>query len=154
MIHGPYPDMPTGYGSQIREIAPRLAKAGYEVAISCTAGIVRHNTTWQGLPVYGRGPYTDMAEDLVRWHYQDFDADLIITLCCPWKLHGQVWKHMTTIHLMPIDRTPLGVHDYNLLSEGGGMPAAISRFGEVQLRDRGLDPLYLPHACASARGTP
>jgi glycosyltransferase involved in cell wall biosynthesis len=147
MIHAPHPDMAkSGYASQVREIVPRLVKAGHEVAISCTAGVVLHNTTWQGVPVYGRSSYTDMAEDLIQWHYADFGADLVITLCCPWKLHGQVWKHMRTIHLMPIDRSPLGVLDYQLLSEGGGMPAAISRFGETQLRARGLDPLYLPHA--------
>lgn len=154
MIHAPHPDMPTGYGSQVKEIVPRLAKAGYEVAISCTAGVVRHNTTWQGVPVYGRGPYTDMAEDLVRFHYADFGADLIITLCCPWKLHGSVWKDMRTIHLMPVDRDPLGVPDLRLLTEGGGMPAAVSRFGERVLRAQDLDPLYLPHAVDTARWKP
>lgn len=146
MVHTPHPEMPTGYGNQSRIWVPRLAKAGYDVAISCTAGQVRFNSTWNGIPTYGRSPYTDMAEDLVRFHYADFKADLIITLCCPWKLHGQVWKDMRTIHLMPIDRTPIGMPDYYLLQEGGGMPAAVSRFGEQVLRDAGLDPLYLPHA--------
>lgn len=154
MIHTPYPEMPTGYGNQSRIWLPRLAKAGYEVAISATAGIVRHNTTWQGMKVYGRSPYTDMAEDLVRFHYADFGADLIITLCCPWKLHGQVWKDMRTIHLMPVDRIPIGVPDYYLLQEGGGMPAAVSRFGEQVMRDAGLDPLYLPHAVETDRWRP
>ncbi len=146
MIHAPYPDMPTGYANQVRLIAPRLAKAGHDVAISATAGIVRHNTTWQGLKVYGRSPYTDMAEDLVRFHYADHGADLIITVCCPWKLHGQVWKDLRTIHLMPVDREPIGQPDYYLLQDGGGMPAAVSRFGERVMRDAGLEPLYLPHA--------
>jgi glycosyltransferase involved in cell wall biosynthesis len=146
MIHAPHPDMPTGYASQVREIAPRLAKAGYDVALSCTAGVVRMNTTWRGLHVYGRGSYTDMAEDLIGHHYKDFGADLVITLCCPWKLHGQVWRDLRTIHLMPVDGSPLGHQDYDLLMEGGGMPGAISRFGERELRARDFDPLYLPHA--------
>ncbi len=154
MIHAPYPEMPTGYANQVRWFAPRMRAAGHDVAISCTAGIVRHNTTWRGMPVYGRGPYTDMAEDLVRFHYRDFKADLIITLCCPWKLHGQVWKDMRTIHLMPVDREPLGVPDYYLLQDGGGMPAAVSRFGERVMRAAGLDPLYLPHAVDTAAWTP
>ena len=147
MVHAPHPDMlGSGYADQVRIWVPRMVKAGYDVAISCTAGQVRHNSTWQGIPVYGRSPYTDMAEDLAGHHYADFGADLVITLCCPWKLHGWVWKHMRTIHLMPIDRTPLGMPDYKLLVEGGGTPAAVSRFGETQLRAKDLDPLYLPHA--------
>ena len=154
MMHVPYPDMPTGYASQAREIIPRIAGAGHEVAISCTAGIVRHNTTWRGHKAYGRSPYTDMAEDLVRFHYHDFGADLIITLCCPWKLHGQVWKDMRTIHLMPVDRTPIGVPDYYLLQDGGGTPAAVSRFGERVMRDAGLDPVYLPHGVDTTFWTP
>ncbi len=147
-MHGPYPDMPTGYANQLRVWLPRLAKhyGPDNVAISCTAGIVRHNTTWQGLKVYGRSPYTDMAEDLIRHHYADFGADLVITLCCPWKLHGQVWRDMRAIHLMPVDREPLGDPDYKLIMEGCGLPAAVSRFGERVLKDKGLDPLYLPHA--------
>jgi glycosyltransferase involved in cell wall biosynthesis len=154
MIHGPYAEMPTGYASQIREIIARLAKAGYEVALSCTAGVVRFNTTWRGIPVYGRGSYTDMAEDLVYSHYQDFGADLIITLCCPWKLHGQVWRQMRTIHLMPIDGSPLGAQDYDLLIEGAGMPGAVSRFGERELKAKDFDPLYLPHGVDTSRWKP
>ena len=147
LFHAPHPDMlGSGYADQARLWVPRIAKAGYEVGISCTAGLVRQNGTWQGHQVYGRGPYTDMAEDLVGFHYDDFKADLVITLCCPWKLHGQVWRNMRTIHLMPVDRTPLGVPDHKLLMDGGGQPAAVSRFGETVLKDRGLAPLYLPHA--------
>ncbi|HXZ72649.1 MAG TPA: glycosyltransferase, partial [Streptosporangiaceae bacterium] len=154
IVHGPHPDMPTGYANQLREIVPRLARDGWEVAISCTAGIVRHNTAWRGFPVYGRSPYTDMAEDLIGHHYEDFGADLVITLCCPWKLHGQVWQPMRTIHLMPVDRDPLGRLDWELLATSGGMPAAVSRFGERVLRDKGLDPLYLPHAVDTSRWRP
>ena len=150
LFHGPYPDMPTGYAAVLRDVIPRVAAAGWDVGISCTAGIVRHNTTWRGHMVYGRSPYTDMAEDLVQQSYADFGADVIITMCCPWKLHGAVWRAMRTIHLMPVDRDPLGVPDYKLISEGGGMPAAVSRFGEQVIRARGLDPLYLPHAVDTA----
>jgi glycosyltransferase involved in cell wall biosynthesis len=146
LIHGPHPDMHTGYASQMGVWLPRMKAHGISVAVSCTAGQIRHNSEWNGIPVYGRGPYTDMAEDLVRFHYADFGADLAITLCCPWPLHGAVWKHMRTIHLMPVDRDPLGVLDWALLNDGGGTPAAVSRFGERVLRDRGLEPLYLPHA--------
>lgn len=149
--HAPHPDMPTGYANQTALWVPRLAAAGHEVAVSCTAGIVRHNTTWQGHKVYGRSPYTDMAEDLVRFHYEDFGADLVITLCCPWKLHAQIWQPLRTIHLMPVDCDPLGRFDRALLGGGGGMdvsgamPAAVSRFGERVLREAGFEPLYLPH---------
>jgi glycosyltransferase involved in cell wall biosynthesis len=154
MIHAPYPEMPTGYGNQVKIWAPRIRDAGHDVAISCTAGVVRFNTTWQGMRAYGRSPYTDMAEDLVQSNYGDFDADLIITLCCPWKLHGQVWRHMRTIHLMPVDRDPLGVPDFRLIEEGSGMPAAVSRFGEKVLRAKKLEPLYLPHAVDTNVWTP
>ncbi len=156
MMHVPYPEMPTGYSNQAREWLPRIAdRIGIEnVAVNCTAGVVRFDTTWRGIRCYGRTPYTDMAEDLALVNYTDFGADVILTLCCPWKLHGFVWREMRTIHLMPVDRDPLGVPDYELLATGGGMPAAVSKFGERVLRDRGFEPLYLPHAVDTGRWRP
>ena len=142
----PDPRMPTGYANQARVFLPRIRAAGHEVAVICTAGTVRYNTEWNGIPVCGRSPYTDAGEDLTLYRYQQWGADLILTLCCPWILHPQVWREMRTIHLMPVDCEPLSYRDYKLISEGGGTPAAVSRFGERMLRERGLEPLYLPHA--------
>ena len=145
-----HPQMPTGYANQSRVWLPRLRDAGHDLAVACTAGAVRYDTTWQGITVYGRSPFTDAGEDLSRLRYDQHQADLAITLCCPWVLHGQVWREMRTIHLMPVDCEPLSYRDYKLLSEGGGQPAAVSRFGEKTLRARGLDPLYLPHGTDTA----
>ena len=150
----PDPRMPTGYANQARVWLPRLRAAGHDLAVICTAGTVRYDTEWDGIPVFGRSPYTDAGEDLSLLRYKSWGADLIITLCCPWILHPQVWREMRTIHLMPVDCEPLSYRDYKLISEGGGTPAAVSRFGERMLRGRGLDPLYLPHGIDTAFWTP
>ena len=41
--------------------------------------------------------------------------------------------------------TPSAEGDLAVLRDGGGIPVAMSRFGQRVLRNEGTDPLFVPH---------
>lgn len=153
-----HPEMPTGYGQQTALVLPRLKAAGHEIAISCTAGQVSHPGFWNGIPVFGCSPYTEMGEDTMAGDAHAFGADLVITFLCTWVLkYPPLWRTLRTVHVMNVDCTPMSWADYQVMADTGGMPAATSLRGAEIMRAGGktprrpddlrepLDPLYLPH---------
>ncbi len=150
--HGPY-RMPTGYWSQTEVYVKRLAAMGHDVAISALAGNNGHMETWTfthggqdyAIPVYPHTAYEMTGQDVVQGHYADFKADLVITLTCTWVLNPVAWQDMRVIHITPVDIEGMSARDYSVITGSGGTPAAVCRWGETQMRARGLDPLYLPH---------
>jgi len=143
--------MPTGYATQSALLLHRFKALGHEVAISATAGQESHPSHWQGIPVFPKTPYADIGEDVVRNHYQAWGADIVFTFLCTWIIrYPAMWRDLRTIHLTPVDCDPVSIRDYAVIADTGGMPAAISRFGERMMRKGGpgrepLDPLFLPH---------
>jgi glycosyltransferase involved in cell wall biosynthesis len=150
LFHAAHPDLPTGYANQARAWIPRLADAGHEVAISCLAGVVSHMSEWRSprghiIPVYPATPYEKFGQDVVRGHYAHWEADLIITLTCSWIFAPDVWRDLRAIMITPVDIEGMGQKDYEIIVNTGATPAAVCRWGEAQMRARGLEPLYLPH---------
>lgn len=145
--HGPHPDMPTGYATQTALLLPRLQALGHDIAVSATAGQENHPGTWRGIPVYACTTYAEVGQDTVRFNYRTHKADVVFTFLCTWLLekYPAIWRDLRTVHVSPVDCAPMSKADYQVIVDTGGMPAAISRFGETQMRGRGLDPLYLPH---------
>lgn len=77
-----------------------------------------------------------------------YEADLTITLCDPfgfWQDPRELRK-ISVAHWFPVDCSPVGQTDIGVLREGGGIPIAMSRFGEKMLSDEGAFPCYVPHA--------
>lgn len=143
--------MPTGYGSQSALLLPRLQALGHDMAVSATAGQDNHPGIWRGIPIYPCTTYADIGEDTVLPNYQDHKADIVFTLFCTWLVkYPRVWRELRTIHMTPVDCSPMSQADYQAIVGTGGTPAAISKFGLAQMRAgrQGmgtLDPLYLPH---------
>src|SRR5712672_3178175 len=153
--------MPTAYASQTALLVPRLQAAGHEVAIFATAGQDSYSSMWRGgIPVFGKTPYADIGEDVVRPHHDMWKADLVVTLFCTWIVkYAQVWRDMRTIHLTPVDCDPMSIRDYRVIAESGGPPAAVSEHGLAMMRKGGpgrepLVPLYLPHGTDTKVFTP
>ena len=159
--HGPF-ETPTGYWNQAEVWIRRLLAAGHEVAVSCLAGVTGHVQVWQPeidgkryqVRVYPHTPYENFGQDVVRGHYEHFKADLCITLTCTWVLNPLAWRDMRVIHITPIDIEGMSIRDYEMITGSGGTPAAVCRWGETQMRARGLDPLYLPHGIDTNVFTP
>lgn len=151
LFHAPHPDMPTGYASQTALLLPRLQTYGHDVAVSVTAGQESRPGWWKGIPLMPNTPYADVGEDTVGGHYKAWKADIVFTFLDTWLLqYPMVWREMRTVHMTPVDCTPMGRGDFDVITATHGTPAAISRFGLEMLRagrdGQGLDPvLYLPH---------
>jgi glycosyltransferase involved in cell wall biosynthesis len=95
--------------------------------------------------------YADIGEDVVRGHYEQFKADIVFTLFCTWLIsYPAVWRDLRTVHITPVDCSPMSMADYQVIADTGGTPAAVSEFGLRMMRQgiegrAALDPLYLPH---------
>src|SRR5260370_14098147 len=159
--HGPY-KTPTGYWNQAEVWLKRLMGMGHEVAAACLAGVTSHRETWRveaggrvhEVPVYPCTPYEMNGQDVVKGHYDHFKADLCITLTCTWGLNPDAWRDNRVIHVTPVDCEGMAGRDYPGVAHSGGTPAAVCRWGETQMRARGLDRLYLPHGVETSRFRP
>jgi glycosyltransferase involved in cell wall biosynthesis len=124
---------------------PRLQAMGHDLAVSCLAGPTSYPDSWRDIPLYPMTPYENFGQDVVAGHYAHFKADLCITLTCTWVFNPLAWRDMRVIHITPVDIEGMSAKDYAVISQSGGMPAAVCRWGEAQMKTRGLEPLYLPH---------
>ena len=153
---GQHPGFPTGYASQTAMLLPRFKQLGHQVAVSATAGQDCRPGWWNGIPVFPCTPYADVGEDTVIGNYHQFKADIVFTFMDTWLInYPQVWRELRTVHITPVDCSPMSIADYKVIMSTGGTPAAISRFGEARMRAgvenrSALDPFYLPHGVDTA----
>lgn len=143
---------PTGYGQQTALFVPLLASLGHEVAISAFHATHGAATEWNGHKVYPGG-HDSYGADVLRQHARHFGADLVITLMDVWALEPEAVRGLPVAHWMPVDcdgggglqERGLSLRDHLYLKAGGGVPVAMSQFGQEQIRRAGHDPLYVPH---------
>lgn len=142
---GNAPMVGSGYGEQAGLFLPRLRDLGHDMAISASYGTDSSPVMWDGIKVYPKTPYAHAGEDVVIGHYQDFGADIVVAFLCQWTLHPEIWREMRTLHLAPVDIEGMSFRDYGVIANSGGVPAAVSKWGQVQMAKRGLQSVYLPH---------
>jgi glycosyltransferase involved in cell wall biosynthesis len=159
--HSVAPWAGSGYGTQTATFVPRIASLGHEVAVSASWGTQGRVTEWEGHRVYPGGRHPHGADVLAK-HAKHFKADLVIHLGDVFCLDPEPWKDegLRVAHWMPVDcddgdgvvghsgdilERSIGLVDHLNLMQGGGVPIAMSRFGETQLAKSGHRPLYVPH---------
>jgi glycosyltransferase involved in cell wall biosynthesis len=136
----------TGYGRQTALWVPRLAALGHDVAIAAFHGLHGAPLNWQGIQVYPGSIEDPFARDILPGHYQNFRADLVITLMDAWVLDPARLTGMNVAHWMPVDCAPLSAMDRHVLGVGGGNPVAMSEHGRRMLADAGWpEAPYVPH---------
>jgi glycosyltransferase involved in cell wall biosynthesis len=147
--HSVCPWAPTGYGQQTSLFAPRIAALdNIDLAISSGFGLQGGPIKWNGLHVY---PGEDWNRTVYQWamHHGNGDPCTVITLFDVWPLDVDVYRAIDQQGRLacwvPVDHNPAPPAVVNFLRESGAIPIAMSRFGETQLREAGLDPLYVPH---------
>lgn len=90
------------------------------------------------------------GNEAIREHATAFLGGLrggaVFTLMDVWVLDPSIWRELNTICWTPIDHEPAPGPIVGFFQNSGAVPVAMSRFGEQQLTDAGLDPLYCPHA--------
>ena len=147
LIHSNGPMVPSGYGRQVKLLAPRLKAAGHDVAISAFYGLSGSAITWEGIPILPAGRM-DFGADVIVDHARNHGADVVITLMDFWKLApaAEALRDVRVLAWLPVDCEPLGRPDRDVLLRSGAQPVAMSRHGEAMLADAGFAALYAPHA--------
>jgi len=144
--------VPSGYGKQTALLIRQFQSLGHEVAVSAFHGVTGAIVDWHGTPIYPAGQAA-FGIDVMTGHAQHFGADLLLTLMDVWKLAPVVeqleqWRktHGELACWIPVDCTPMGTTDRQVLARTGAVPIAMSRFGAVQLERAGFTPYYVPHS--------
>lgn len=146
MIHSNAPWVPSGYGKQCAHLARALQSLGHEVIVSSFCGLTGAPIHWNGIEVLPSGMY-EYGVDVLLPHMDAVEPDLTIALMDVWKL-GPLVEALTGRPMaawVPVDCTPLSRLDHAFFHQSGVRPIAMSRFGEQQLEEAGLEPLYAPH---------
>jgi glycosyltransferase involved in cell wall biosynthesis len=147
----------SGYGSQTRQVVPRIAASGVEVECVANDG-TRGDRDWNGILVRGSGS-DRYSRDSVREDFSRSGADWIVSLYDAWVYTESMRDPFEGLpHVaswVPVDHYPTPLSLYGWLGNGH-TAIAMSQFGAMCLRDTakgfaaaGTAPfpvLYAPHA--------
>jgi glycosyltransferase involved in cell wall biosynthesis len=139
------PWLPSGYGQQAALALPRLRALGHELAFLCNWGLDGQATSWGGIPCFPCD--SQWGNRAVATFAEAHQADLVFALCDAWVLQPNLWPDGLGMAVWaPVDHRPAPPAAVRVLAHTKVRPVAMSRFGVEQMRDAGLDPLYVPHA--------
>ena len=141
----------TGYGSQTAQVTRRLKAAGHDVGIFANYGLEGASSEWDGIPVWPRGAEqysNDVTPAQMQEHFQRSKSDkpLLVTLYDVWVFKGQQWDNWPIASWVPIDHAPCPSEVAKWLSKPNVTPLAMSKFGQQQMANIGLESIYVPHA--------
>ena len=154
--NAPKPLSFTGYGDQTGEVVPRVAKAGYDVAVSCMTAVGDHIGELDGITMLPGG-MTPYSSDILPAHAEYWfgnDPGLIITLYDAWAIGPEAVVGRACAAWTPVHSRPMSVGDQRFFALSGAQPLAMSRFGEAQMRARNMEPVYIPHGVDTAKFRP
>ena len=143
-----HPDMPTGYGTQSRQVLRRLRKRGHDLAIHANYGSTPGMAKWHGVPVFpaGTDPY---SMDVIYGHWRQWadDRTVLVTLFDVWVLKNPNLDRIDRIaSWVPIDHAGLPAEVAAWVSKPNVTPVAMSQHGQRAMADRDIDSVYIPHA--------
>ena len=143
------PWTPTGYGMQTKQVTQRMAADGHDVGIIANYGLTGAPQNYGGMPVYPQGthPYSlDMANDFARIHLEGDPDGRVVVLYDTWPLTEQpdLFKDFDAHYWTPVDHSPVPpkVAEWNRKHK----TIAMSRFGEREFTNAGIESRYIPHA--------
>lgn len=147
MWHSVSPWAPTGYGQQTALFTPRLAALdNTELAISSYWGLQGSMLDWNGIRVY---PGEDWGNRSLAGWVQAFGAGervQVITLMDVWPLNPHMIRQIGNVACWtPVDHKPVPYAVAEFLRDSGCRPIAMSKFGQQELQDLGVDAMYVPH---------
>lgn len=134
----------TGYGTQARQLIPRLQALGHDVAMHAWYGLEGSGIlNFDGVPTYPKYRH-GYGVDIVGAHARHFKADIAITLIDAWVLDAVMTGGVPFVPWFPIDMEPIPPPVLNVVKDAY-QPIVYSRFGERMARNAGLDVRYVPH---------
>lgn len=150
VCHSNAPYAGTGYGQQTQQLVRNLNANGHDAVVSAFYGLSGSVLNWEGTTIYPAG-YDLYGNDVILAHGQNhFGGDLldglIITLVDVWVLNAANMTRANVACWTPIDHDPAPPRVLDFLRSYGGFTLAMSRFGEDELRNQGIDDVYyVPH---------
>jgi glycosyltransferase involved in cell wall biosynthesis len=140
------PFIGTGYGCQTATAARHLKDMGHDVAIFAFYGLQGSKIDWGDIPIYPNNPQ-DWGIKHSPMFYKDWKADVLITLVDAWVL-GQLNPELNWVPWLPVDHDPVPSAVVKALKNALGLvkPIAMSKFGQAQLKNFGIDAYYIPHS--------
>ena len=136
----------TGYGGQVRNLAPRLQEMGHTVAIIANYGLGGSSIEWHGITVY---PMREVGQnaDMLGHYAKHFAADVVLGLYDIWALPPDSRKRMGVpwIAMVPVDGAPVNTRQKERLRTVDYI-VAYSRFGQREIEKAGYQTSYVPHA--------
>lgn len=141
----------TGYGTQTAQVISRLKAQGHEVGVFSNYGLEGAASDWFGIPVWPRGmeQYSnDVVPAQMQEHFQrsGLDKPLLVTLYDVWVFKGPQWDNWPIASWVPIDHAPCPPEVARWCAKPNVTPLAMSKFGQAQLAQLGIESLYVPHA--------
>lgn len=133
----------TGYGVQTALFTQRIKRLGFDPSIFAYFGLEGAPLDWDGIKVLPRysHPY---GNDIVSAHFAR-TGGFVLALCDVWVLAPEVYASFPCAAWAPVDHDPIQPPTLRWFQSTKAIPIAMSRFGETQYREAGLDPLYVPH---------
>ena len=150
---------PTGYGVQTNQVLNRMIRDGLDVAVLSNYGREGVNGTWKSeygeVPEYARGAEA-YSQDVTPLNHQHHVAKVenekgkqpnaLITLYDVWIMRGDKYADLNIASWTPIDHNPIPPLVLEWCKRPNVTPIAMSRWGQEQLKIRGVESLYIPHA--------
>jgi glycosyltransferase involved in cell wall biosynthesis len=142
------PKAATGYGTQTRQMLPRLKADGHDVCVlglwGHDSGIEAFDTPSGPVPLWPKGAMhygLDVVDAQARAWLGD-EPGWVISLYDVWVLNN-IWKGMRIASWTPIDHDPVspGVAEWARTHP----TIAMTRFGQRALAAGGIDSVYIPH---------
>lgn len=139
------PFVSSGYGIQTAVATANLNAMGHNVAIFAFYGLEGNKVDWGVIPIYPNNP-RDWGKEHSPMFYKDFEADLMFTLVDAWVLKG-LDPMMKWVPWVPIDHDPVPPAVVDALKSSPGLvkPMAMTKFGQKQLENCGIESYYVPH---------
>lgn len=148
LVHSNAPWAGSGYGGQAALLAKHLPGLGHEVVVSAMNGLDGRPLDWEGTLVLPSG-MTAYSNDVIAPHARMVfggDPGLILVLYDAWAIDPKPLRDFATALWAPIQSSPVPPSDLEFFRASGAQPIAMSRYGERELIDAGLQPVYVPHA--------
>jgi hypothetical protein len=99
------PWTPSGYGQQLKIVAPRLQSAGHELSIQAFHGHQGSPINWNGIPIYG-GASHPYGQDVMAAHADNFKADIIMSNMDSWVIEPSMMFNQKWVAWFPVDSEP------------------------------------------------
>ncbi len=140
------PFVTTGYGTQTACACRHLKDMGHDMAILAFYGLEGSRVDWGDIPIYPNNP-RDWGIKHAPMFYKDWKADILITLVDAWVL-GTLNPDLKWVPWLPVDHDPVPYLVVEVLKKSTGLvkPIAMSKFGQKQLADNGIEAYYIPHS--------